>query len=131
MYVTRYKNPTVNRRYNEGKCTYCGVSEPMEGRPRCSKCQDMLKMIRKEYRKDHRALGLCLSCTSPAVKGYTLCQFHRDKHRNNGKTENYVPNRVRKSRRLMQVCTQCGIYEPEFNRMMCKECIHEYHLSKI
>ena len=69
---------------------------------------------KKAYRKRHKALGLCVVCTRPAIKGKTLCEIHRFKTSKSQK-KNYTTEK-RHARmvayadrhRMAGLCANCG-----------------------
>lgn len=94
-----------NRWLHEHKlCVSCKQQDAftLNGRWRCAECSEKLNQRHREimaqdpekryqtqkaYREDHKARGLCVQCTRPAVSGETMCRYHKDKNRRRKRAE--------------------------------------------
>jgi hypothetical protein len=86
-YFRHYKNSQTRLRQErlkeEGLCTCCGQVKAMPGKTLCQRCLDRKKEkgggISFQLRK---YLGICLRCSQPVAKGYSLCERHLEIQRN-------------------------------------------------
>lgn len=74
------KSAGTRRRYAAaGLCFQCGKRPPVDGLAKCMPCNQHSLALGKDRRERHRATGLCLSCSEPALDGKTLCDKHRER----------------------------------------------------
>jgi len=50
-------------------------------RCRCAVCRAGNAAYVKAYQDKHRALGLCVGCTAPALPGHVRCEKHNSRER--------------------------------------------------
>jgi hypothetical protein len=99
---------TYNERKELGVCVRCS-DIAVNGTCFCQKHIDHNNTKQREYRKQKKDSGICLSCKLPATKG-VYCEFHKEYF--NKKGREYI---VRKKE--LNICTCCEL--PATNGPYC------------
>ena len=56
---------------------------------------------KKEWRENHKKLGLCIYCNEKAINGEVKCQKHKEKN-------NKATRKMRGKRKMLGLCLYCG-----------------------
>ena len=62
-------------------CRACRAVAPEEGRTRCAACSAARRAEDAARRALARAKGRCVSCGARALRGYSVCEAHREYYR--------------------------------------------------
>lgn len=112
-----YKNPTIQRRIENGLCANCGCPQDRVG-VTCSDCREKDNIKRKQRYQDKKARGLCTSCgISPTTDGVE-CDACKEKHK---ETTN-------KRRLENNLCLGCG-GERTDDHSRCPACRSEMNVK--
>jgi hypothetical protein len=125
--MTKKEQAELHKSY--GLCTVYDCYNLGEGKLSVCKEHKILKNANwRKYYHTHREKNLCISCTSPSVKGKSKCQYHLDYH-----NEKTVEKKERRKERGK--CVICGrlMFDIGFidPKKTCEYCLDKAKYNKV
>lgn len=94
-----YKNPTLQKRFDQGLCLNCGKNKPMEGLATCEVCRSKDNSGNRERYRSLKSQGLCTQCGKKPAHNHTMCDECKIK---------YTSETTNKKRIRSGLCLSCG-----------------------